>query len=223
MYGKTLIVIDSDLASLAKTEEYLSKAGCNVLSANSTENAVSILKDSSVDCIVCSIFDAQSQVRAVSDAPLIFLTENSDISSKTAAYEAGCDDYLVRPCDLAELVLRIGACTKRVLKSTDMLVEFSPLVMNIKTREVTLCGHEVRLTNREFEILSFLAETPNKTISIKDVYVRVWGDESDCDSHLVMVNISYIRKKLGKVAPDLDFVNTRWGVGYSFAYPPVRK
>ena len=223
MYGKTLIVIDSDLASLAKTEEYLSKAGYNVLSADSTENAVSILNDSPVDCIVCSLFEAQSQVRAVSDAPLIFLTEKSDISSKTAAYEAGCDDYLVRPCDLAELVLRIGACTKRVLKSTDMLVEFSPLVMNIKTREVTLCGQEIRLTNREFEILSFLAETPNKTISIKDVYARVWGNESDCDSHLVMVNVSYIRKKLGKVAPDLDFVNTRWGVGYSFAYPPVSK
>lgn len=101
-------------------------------------------------------------------------------------------------------------------------MEFKPLLINIKTREVTIKDQPVHFTNREFDILRLLAETPNVIVPFSKIYSHVWGDDTPCDNHLVMVNISYMRKKMEKIAPEITFVKTEWGIGYSFAYPPVK-
>ena len=137
-------------------------------------------------------------------------------------FTVGADDYITKPYSLPELSLRINVHIKRNMKSEGFLVEYPPLKINIKTREVTLKEKPLHLTNREFDILCLLAETPNVIVPFTRIYSHVWGDDSPCDNHLVMVNISYLRKKMEKIAPEITFVKTEWGIGYSFAYPPVK-
>ena len=160
-------------------------------------------------------------IRAYTDAPVIIYSDKDTLEDKIKGYSAGCDDYLSGSADVRELELHVSSLIRRSLKSSNTIVEFPPLTMDLKTREVTLNGAEIKFTNREFEILYFLAETPNKTVPIQEIYKRVWGENTPCDSHLVMVNISYIRKKLEAVMPGAAFVKTEWGTGYSFKYPPV--
>ena len=222
MSRNTLVLIDSNKETLSRTDSFLRSEGYDVISTSGADKLAELFEKNKADAVVLSDAEIQPIVRSFTDVPVIIYTESSSIDDKARAYENGCDDYLVRPCDVRELVLRVNACIKRSLKVNDMLLEFPPLSLNIRTREVFLSGKFVKLTNREFEILALLAETPNKTISIKEIYSVVWGEDTPCDNHLVMVNVSYIRKKFDKILPDVNFINTRWGIGYSFAYPPVK-
>ena len=161
-------------------------------------------------------------IREKSQVPIIFLTAKDQQEDVISGFKVGADDYITKPYSLPELSLRINVHIKRSMKSEGFLVEYPPLRINIKTREVTLKEKPLHLTNREFDILCLLAETPNVIVPFTRIYSHVWGDDSPCDNHLVMVNISYLRKKMEKIAPEITFVKTEWGIGYSFAYPPVK-
>jgi len=221
MPGNSLLIIDSNRSTLEMTSDYLKSEGFSVIADTDADSALSGLESGVIDAAICSSQACLEKLVSLS-VPVIVYTDRGSIDDKIRAYEAGCDDYLVYPCDIRELKLRINACLKRTSRDVNMVLDYSPLSMNIKTREVFLDGKNVRLTNREFEILSYLAETPNKTVSIKEIYSNVWGDDTECDNHLVMVNVSYIRKKFSVILPDIDFISTKWGVGYYFAYPPVK-
>ncbi len=229
MTCSSVLILDSDQSRSQKINNMLSENGYTVFTADTLTDAVDILNRKKVNLIICDYIlggvedtDVIRKLRSLTEAPVMVCSSRDSIDDKERTYEAGCDDHVSGSIDMRELRLRISSLIKRSMKQSDMLIEFAPLTMNIKTRDVTAAGTPVKLTNREFEILNYLAESPNKTISIQDVYSRVWGNDTPCDSHLVMVNISYIRKKLGKVLPDMDFIRTEWGVGYSFCYPPLR-
>ncbi len=229
MTESSVLILDSDPDKSQKIGNTLSESGYTVFTAEFFEDAGDILKNKAIDLIVCDHVlegvenvDVIKKLRALTDAPIMVCSSRDSINDKEKTYEAGCDDHVSASIDMRELRLRVSSLIRRSMKQSNLLIEFAPVTMNIKTRDVTVAGTPVKLTNREFEILNYLAESPNKTISIQDVYSRVWGNDTPCDSHLVMVNISYIRKKLSKVLPDLDFIHTEWGVGYSFCYPPLQ-
>ena len=219
MSQRSLLVIDSNRTDRANTESFLRSEGFEVVSAEDMRSAAELSGTGSFDAVICSESFSKEDIMRYKDVPVIVFTGKSSIEDKISAYENGCDDYLVRPCDMTELLLRLTACLRRY--SDNMIIDYSPLVMNLKTREVTLSGKVIKLTNREFEILTFLSERPNSIVSIREIYDEVWGTDTECDSHLVMVNVSYIRKKLSAVLPDVEFISTKWGVGYFFAYPPA--
>ncbi|HOO61962.1 MAG TPA: response regulator transcription factor, partial [Bacillota bacterium] len=162
------------------------------------------------------------KLRIYTAAPIIFLSAKDQLEDKITGFKVGGDDYMTKPYSLPELSVRIAAHIRRSLTRDGFLMEFPPLSLNVKTREVLLNDKPVHLTNREFDILRLLAETPNVIVPFTRIYSHVWGDDGLCDNHLVMVNISYLRKKMEKAAPDVLFVKTEWGSGYSFAYPPIR-
>lgn len=227
MMQKTIYIVDSNKQKSKEAHDLL-KLDYKILEADNVEDAIANLKDNPADLFICDIstakgkeFEIITKLRAHTDAPVIVYTCLSSIKDKINCYTLGCDDYLVYPCDVVELSLRVNACLKRVSKVKDILIEFAPLTMNLKTRDVMVGEQYIRLTNREFEILNYLSETPNKVVTIQDIYKRVWGNETPCDNHIVMVNISYLRKKIEKALPGKDFIRTCWGTGYSFAYPPV--
>ena len=228
MTGSTVLIFDSNTDKIRRIGNMLLSQGYEVLEAHDLSEVKDHLNRKRVDLIVCDIMfeeiegsDVIPELRAMTDAPVIVCSSKDSLEDKIRSYGAGCDDHVSDSIDMTELGLRISSLIKRSMKQSDLLIEFAPLTMNIKTRDVAVNGKQVKFTNREFEILNFLAESPNKTVSIQDVYSRVWGNDTPCDSHLVMVNISYIRKKLNKALPDLDFIHTEWGVGYSFCYPPI--
>ncbi|MBR2523018.1 MAG: response regulator transcription factor [Clostridiales bacterium] len=228
MKRQTIYIINKDKHIRNQARDFLNNLGYSASAFASAADATSDINNQTVDMIVTDISTDKdkphtiiSTMREYTDAPVIIYTSDDSIDSKIKAYRSGCDDYLSTSCDIRELELRIKACAKRALKNSNLVIDYSPLMINIKTREVTINGESIKLTNREFEILNLLVDTPNKTISIGEIYAKVWGDDLPCDSHIVMVNISYLRKKMEKVMPDMSFIKTEWGVGYSFSYPPI--
>jgi len=228
MNKSTVLVLFDDQEKSGKISKYLKDAGFNAVIAANLGDAEKLIPGGNIDLIitddkvgVTKRFSHIGVFRALTAAPVIIYSAKASILDKTSGYEAGCDDYLSGTADIEELMLHVSSLIRRAKKSDNILVEFPPLAMNLKTREVTLDGKEVKLTNREFEIVYLLAETPNKTVNISEIYKKVWGENTPCDNHLVMVNISYIRKKFEKVLPNKSFIRTSWGVGYSFTYPPI--
>lgn len=228
MSKSNVLIIYDDQKKSGNIGRAIEDAGIRTVIAANLADAERIISGGGIDLIitddkigVSKRFSHIGSMRALTAVPVIIYSNEDTLGDKTAGYKAGCDDYLSGKADPAELILHVSSLIKRSKKSENILVEFPPLVMNLKTREVTLDGREIKLTNREFEIIYLLAETPNKTVSISDIYKKVWGEDTPCDNHLVMVNISYIRKKFEKTLPGTNFIRTSWGVGYSFAYPPL--
>ena len=229
MSQQKILIVDDDSDILEVNSAYLKEEGFEVHTASTIAQTMEKIQMNSFDCIVLDVmlpdgnaFEIPSRIAVYSKAPIIFLTAKDQMEDKLVGLQSGADDYITKPYSLPELSLRIGAHIKRSLKSEGFLIEYAPLKINIKTREVTLKDSAVHLTNREFDILRLLAETPNVIVPFARIYSHVWGDDSSCDNHLVMVNISYLRKKMEKIAPEITFVKTEWGIGYSFAYPPVK-
>ncbi|MBR6960465.1 MAG: response regulator transcription factor [Clostridiales bacterium] len=228
MSKDTVLVLLDDQEKSVKISKYLKDAGFKSAGASNLADAEKLISGEDIDLVitddkvgVTKRFMHIGIIRSLTAAPVIIYSAKASIIDKTSGYEAGCDDYLSGTADIEELMLHVSSLIRRARKSDNILVEFPPLTMNLKTREVTLDGKPVKLTNREFEIVYLLAETPNKTVGISEIYKKVWGEDTPCDNHLVMVNISYIRKKFEKILPDRSFIKTSWGVGYSFTYPPV--
>ena len=226
--SKILLVEDEEaIAELEK--DYLELSGFEVTIEMEGNAGLQRALSEDFDMIILDVmlpdgsaFELPPRIAVYSKAPIIFLTAKEQVEDKIQGFKVGADDYITKPYSLPELSLRINAHIRRNMKSEGFLMEFAPLKINIKTREVLLKEMPVHLTNREFDILRLLAETPNVIVPFSRIYSHVWGDDSPCDNHLVMVNISYLRKKMEKIAPEITFVKTEWGTGYSFAYPPVK-
>lgn len=224
-----ILLVDDDTDILEINRAFLTSEGYDVVTATTIAQTMEKVQLHNFDCIILDIMlpdgsalELPPRIQVYSDAPIIFLTAKDQVEDKLQGLKVGADDYITKPFSLPELSLRINAHIRRNMKSEGFLIEYPPLKINIKTREVILKDSLVHLTNREFDILRLLAETPNVIVPFEKIYSHVWGDDSPCDNHLVMVNISYLRKKMEKIAPEITFVKTEWGNGYSFAYPPVK-
>lgn len=229
MAQNKILLVDDDTDILEINRAFLEGEGYEIVTATTIAETMEKVQTHNFDCIVLDVmlpdgsaFELPPRIQVYSDAPIIFLTAREQVEDKITGFKSGADDYITKPYSLPELSLRINAHIKRSMKSEGFLMEFTPLKINIKTREVLLKETPVHLTNREFDILRLLAETPNVIVPFSRIYSHVWGDDTPCDNHLVMVNISYLRKKMEKIAPEITFVKTEWGIGYSFAYPPVK-
>lgn len=229
MAKQRILLVDDDPDILEVNRVLLSNEGYEVSTAMTISQTLEKVATNSYDCIVLDImlpdgsaYDLPAKLRVYTKSPIIFLSARDQLEDKITGFRVGGDDYMTKPYSLQELSARISAHIRRNMTSDGLLMEFPPLTINLKTREVTLNNHVVLLTNREFDILRLLAETPNVIVPFTRIYSLVWGDDGMCDNHLVMVNISYLRKKMEKAAPDIQFVKTEWGSGYSFAYPPIR-
>ena len=229
MAQNKILLVDDDTDILEINRAFLEGEGYEIVTATNIAETMEKVQTHNFDCIVLDVmlpdgsaFELPPRIQVYSDAPIIFLTAREQVEDKITGFKSGADDYITKPYSRPELSLRINAHIKRSMKSEGFLMEFTPLKINIKTREVLLKDTPVHLTNREFDILRLLAETPNVIVPFSRIYSHVWGDDTPCDNHLVMVNISYLRKKMEKIAPEITFVKTEWGIGYSFAYPPVK-
>ena len=224
-----ILIVDDDNDILTLNRDFLMGEGYEVVTATTCSEALSKAQVHNFACLVLDVmlpdgsaFDLAPKIKEFTDAPIIFLTAKDQQDDVIKGFNVGADDYITKPYSLPELSLRINVHIKRNMKSEGFLIEYPPLSINIRTREVMLKDKPLHLTNREFDILRLLAETPNVIVPFARIYSHVWGDDSACDNHLVMVNISYLRKKMEKIAPEITFVKTEWGIGYSFAYPPVK-
>ena len=169
-------------------------------------------------------FDICRKVRAEKNIPIIMVSAKKDDIDKIRGLGLGADDYMTKPFSPGELVARVkahlaqyqrlvGAVTK---KQENNVIEVRGIRIDKSARRVYIDGEEKIFTTKEFDLLTFLAENPNKVYTKDDLFRNIWGMESMGDIATVTVHIKKIREKLGEGSGDSKYIETIWGVGYRF-------
>ncbi len=171
--------------------------------------------------------DLLRMVRAVDQVPVIVATAQDRESSIVAALDAGADDYLVKPFGAAQLGARARAVLRRRAPAPTgaPVLRVGDLVVDVDCRTVTLDGEPVDLTPREFDLLAYLAERPNRVISRGRLMADVWHTPHSRGDKTVDVHLSWLRSKLRESAREPRYLHTVRGVGVRLSAPgddPVR-
>jgi two-component system copper resistance phosphate regulon response regulator CusR len=150
------------------------------------------------------------------DMLVIMLTSMSSLDDKVEGYDAGADDYMVKPFEFRELLLKIRALLKRTPGQSmpvGNLLRAADLEMNLDNKEVHRAGQRIRLTAKEFQLLEYLMRNKNRVVSRADLAINVWDVDFNTNTNVIDVYISYVRNKVDK---DFDhkLIQTHIGMGY---------
>ncbi|MBQ6170505.1 MAG: response regulator transcription factor [Ruminococcus sp.] len=206
--------------------EYLASQGYETLSALNGLDAVRMVREQ--EDISLLILDLMlpfqsgdmvlTKIREFTDIPVIVVSAKSDTRSKIDLIRMGADDYLTKPFDLDELLVRVEAVLRRYdAKSAQdevKLLTCKNLTLDVTAGTVIVCGSVMSLTSKEFSILELMLQSPRKLWSKANLFESVWGESYISDDKTVKVHMSNIRQKLKKLDPDNEYIETVWGMGY---------
>jgi DNA-binding response OmpR family regulator len=148
--------------------------------------------------------------------PVIMLTSMSALEDKIEGYDAGADDYIVKPFEFRELLLKIRVLLKRTMNQnipTGNMLRAGDLEMNLDSKQVSRDGKDISLTTKEFQLLEYLLRNKNRVVSRSDIAIHVWDIDFDTNTNVIDVYISYVRNKIDK-GFDQKLIHTQVGMGY---------
>ncbi len=147
--------------------------------------------------------------------PVIFCTAKDTEDDTVAGLNLGADDYITKPFSVREVLARVRSVLRRAAsqKQTSQCIEFEGLVMNLQRKSCSLDGEDISLTKKEFEILALMLQNRGVVFSREDILHRVWSDEVIVLDRTIDVNITRLRRKIGRYG---DHIITRLGYGYGF-------
>ena len=160
------------------------------------------------------VLDKLRKLRYGEDLPVILLTAKSSEYDKVVGLENGADDYLTKPFGMMELIARIKAVLRRTGVRETHLIQMDGISISPEKHEITADGEQVRLTGKEYELLTYLIENRDIVVSREHLLNRIWGYDFDGESRTVDVHIRSLRKKLGSCA---GVIQTVRGFGYKAA------
>ncbi len=197
-----------------------------IIEAVDGKQGLNLFRTNSVDIVILDIMLPEidgwtvcREIRRTSNIPIILLTARGEEFDKLFGFELGADDYLVKPFSPKELMARVKALLRRAeIKSNEAVsyYRFGDIVIDRLSREVTVNGRPVNLTNKEYELLYFLAANPKIVFTREQLLLKVWGYEQYGDPRTVDTHIKKLREKLGDYS---SCISTMWGVGYKFEVP----
>ncbi len=217
--AKILIVEDDkDLNHLAC--DFFKSENFEVKSAQNGIEALELLNDETFDIIITDImmplldgFSLVEKIRkAGSNVPIIFMTARDDKFSKTLGYKIGIDDYVVKPFDFDELILKVNAILRRTLIKQNKKLEIENLILDTEEHTAYLDGEELSLTVREFDLLFKLLSFPKKTFTRSALMEEFWDYDSSATSRTVDVYMAKLREKTSKCT-GFEIVTVH-GLGY---------
>lgn len=215
-----ILVVEDDKELNSTVCKYLELNGFTAVGCLNAQDAYNEMYGQNFDMIISDImmpktdgFEFAETVRSLNkEIPIIFMTAKDDMNSKQRGYRLDIDDYLVKPIDLEELVLKIGAVMRRAKISLSKVLNVGSLTMNADEQSCTLNGEEIALTGREFNLLYKLLSNPRKTFTRAQLMNEFWDIEAT--SGLRSVDV-YMRKLREKFEDCKDFeIVTVHGLGY---------
>ena len=208
------------LSCLISSGAFLSQNGYETTGCLNAKEAYDAMYETLYDLIISDVmmpeidgFEFAKTVRELNnEIPILFMTAKDDIASKERGFRAGIDDYMVKPFDLNELLLRIEALLRRYRISTSHRLEVGSFVMDLDEHIATLDGEEISLTIREFNLLYKLLSYPKKTFTRQQLMDEFWDVETTSGPRTVDVYMTKLRAKLSDCR---DFeIQTVHGLGY---------
>ena len=217
-----LLIVDDERGIVDMMRDYFSPQ-YQVLTAGSGQEAVR-QAEQQPDLILLDInmpgMDGLTVCRTIREhvaCPILFLTARIESADQIAGFQAGADDYIVKPFEMKELIARINAVLRRteIPEDTRKRLVFDKLEINLDSYELTVDGKKVDTPPKELELLYHLASTPNRVYTRNQLLDEVWGFDYFGDSRTVDVHIKRLREKVEDVSPQWA-LKTVWGVGYKF-------
>ncbi|MFX3633523.1 MAG: response regulator transcription factor [Candidatus Pristimantibacillus sp.] len=234
-YASRILVVDDEERIRRLLKMYLEKEGYTIDEAEDGESALRLATATDYALILLDVMlpgidgvEVCSRLRQVKATPVIMLTAKGEEMNRVQGFEVGADDYVVKPFSPREVIYRVKAIlrrssataflTKEVNSSNNIV--FPHLVIEHDAHRVSAGGQEVSLTPKEYELLHYLAVSPDKVFSREELLKDVWNYEFFGDLRTVDTHVKRLREKLNKVSPDAaSMITTVWGVGYKLEVP----
>ena len=229
MSAGRILVVDDDPQIRRAMRATLSTKGYEVGDARSGEAALDKLRTESYDLVLLDMnmpgvggMETCREIRAGSDVAIIMLTVNNTEKDKVGALDAGADDYVTKPFSMPELLARIRAGLRRMPPSAlanPQQLRLGEVEIDFASRQVIAQGRTVRLTPKEFELLSYLVTHPNRTISHRELLQAIWGPDYGDELEYLRVFINRLRKKIEAHPANPQYLLTDAWSGYRFHLP----
>lgn len=226
-----LLIIEDDQSIAELERDYLTTNGYECDLADRGDIGLSMALNNQYDLIVLDLmlpgkdgFEVLRAIREEKEVPVIIISAKTEDIDKIRGLGLGADDYMVKPFSPSELVARVKMRIARYHKLVGMEKQnpsqgkriIRSMEIDTEAHKVFVEGEEKILTNKEFELLLFLAENPNRVFSKEILFDRVWGLDAVGDVTTVTVHIRRIREKIEPDSAKPQFIETVWGVGYRF-------
>ena len=226
--SKILIIEDEEvIADLEK--DYLELSGFEVEITNNGKDGLDKAMSGDFSLVILDLmlpemdgFEVCKKIREEKNIPIIMVSAKKDDIDKIRGLGLGADDYMTKPFSPSELVARVKAHLNRYdrlvgsLQKKNDLIEIRGLQIDKAARRVWVDSEEKAFTSKEFDLLAFLAENPNRVYSKEELFREIWDMDSIGDIATVTVHIKKIREKIEYDSANPQYIETIWGVGYRF-------
>lgn len=227
MMAARVLIVDDEKLIVKGIRFSLEKDDYEVDTAYDGGEALEKAKENTYDVILLDLMlpvmngmDVCRQIREFSDVPIIMLTAKGEDMDKILGLEYGADDYITKPFNILEVKARIKAILRRT-RAAKKNVEENVIVngdvrLDKDNRRVQICGREINLTGKEFELLEFLVANPGKVYGRAKLLQLIWGKDYPGDERTVDVHVRRLREKIEPNPSEPRYVQTKWGVGYYY-------
>lgn len=214
-----VLIVDDEKLIRDVIKEYGIYEGYHIFEADNGIEAIDIIEKEDIDVIVLDImmpkldgFSTYKEIKKIKNIPTIILSARSDEYDKLFGFELGIDDYLTKPFSPKELIARIKAVTKRNKQKIDRFI-YQDLVIDFQGYTIQIGNQEIKVTPKEFEILTYLIKNKNIAVSREALLSSIWGYDFFGDDRTIDTHVKMLRNNLGKYR---DLITTVRGVGYKF-------
>ena len=221
-----ILMIDDDTEVLEINRKFFEENGCEVAISDKAAEGLKLVKKFKPDCILLDVMMPEMDglilcrgIREVTSVPVLFLSGKVSENDKLKGFEAGGDDYIEKPYSLREVFARMQVHVKRHSatkrsKTSKMTIDLNPFVINLESHKLFYNDEEIIISNKEYDLLLFLAQNPNKLITFEEIGMKLWGTYVETDRRNVMVNVSRLRKKIESQTGVDNLIETVWSKGY---------
>lgn len=224
---KKVLIVEDDKDIRELTSLYLQKKGYEVVTADTGNLALTLVQTEKPNLVLLDILlpginglDVCKHMREMTTVPILFMSCKRDSVDKVQGFDAGADDYITKPFDMAELEARMKAILRRSSQTAQHekghRLSFGDLSVDLRTLNVYVGEELVSLYAKEKQLLITLLKHPNQVFSAEQLYQQIWGVYCSGDLKTVMVHISNLRKKVEQDPTKPKYIQTVRGFGYKF-------
>lgn len=223
-----ILVIDDDQELCSIMKRYMDREGYIVDFVHTGSRGILQVEKNDYHLILLDImlpeidgFSVLSEIRTISNVPVLMLTAKNEESDKIRGLKDGADDYMTKPFSIKELLARVESLIRRYtslgqIQKQQNTIVLKNMVINVDIKSVQIEDRQIELTGKEFDLLFFLASHKGMVFTKKQIFKQVWEDEYAFDDSNIMSFISKLRKKIEKNTEHPEYIQTIRGVGYRF-------
>lgn len=227
--NKKILIIEDDDNILRLEKDYLEASKFEVDTACTGDEGLEKAVNQKYNLILLDIMlpgidglEICKTIRKSSNVPILFVSAKRDDMDKIKGLGLGADDYIIKPFSPSELVARVIAHINRYERLTgssideNVLIEIGNIKIDKSSRRIFVKDKEITFTNKEFDLITYLAENPDTVFSKEELFNKIWKYDSMGETSTVTVHVNRIRDKLFSMDSSFDYINTVWGKGYRF-------